>query len=104
MHPNQRDLVWIELSGIWRPLKTLGAFGAPIFSVAGGARAPRPPGHHATDSKAEPRILQKHFFLFWCKNVEWNPIRNQNEFHDYHVQKETEGIPAKLASFPKHDP
>ena len=50
-------------------------------------------------------IFQKQSFLFWCKDVEWNPIRNQNEFHDYHcVQKETEGIPTKLASFPKHDP
>ena len=34
----------------------------------------------------------------------WNPIRNQNNFHYHPIQKETEGIPTKLASFPKHDP
>ena len=45
--------------------------------------------------------FSKKSFLLWCKDVERNPITNKNEFHDYHVQKEIKGIPAKLASFPE---
>ena len=47
------------------------------------------------------RILQKEFFLLWCTDVERNPNTNKNEFHDYHVQKEIKGIPAKLAFPPE---
>ena len=48
--------------------------------------------------------FSKEFFLLWCTDVERNPNTNKNEFHDYHVQKEMKGIPAKLASSPNHDP
>ena len=46
---------------------------------------------------------KSNFFYSGAKT--WNEISLEiNKFHDQHVQKETEGIPAKLVSFPKHDP
>ena len=42
--------------------------------------------------------------FFYSEDMEWNPMGNQKEFHYYHVQKETEGILAKLAFFPKQEP
>ena len=44
--------------------------------------------------------------FFYSGAKTWNeiPLEIRIEFHNYHVQKETGGILAKLASFPKHDP
>ena len=47
---------------------------------------------------AEVKIFQKPFFSFQVQRHRTNPTADSKEFHDYNVQKETEGIPTKLAS------